>query len=102
MLQNSKFNIFSDHGCILFITKMQPKCGNLISVITADERGGAEHWNIRKYYKKLVSTLINALFKKKYITIYIYNIVLEYLMNKLSSQTPKNYNKNYNLVWARI
>jgi hypothetical protein len=29
-------------------------------------------------------------------------IVLEYLMNKMSSQTQKNYNKNNYLVWARI
>jgi hypothetical protein len=27
MLQNSKFNIYSDHGCILLFTKMQPECG---------------------------------------------------------------------------
>jgi hypothetical protein len=29
-------------------------------------------------------------------------IDLEYLMNKMSSQTQKNYNKNNYLVWARI
>jgi hypothetical protein len=31
----------------------------------------------------------------------ILQIILEYLMNKMSSQTPKNYNKKYYLVWAR-
>jgi hypothetical protein len=46
---------------------MQPKCGNLISVITAtgnelERWSAAEHWTIRKDYKKLVGTLINALF----------------------------------------
>jgi hypothetical protein len=30
MLQNSKFNIYSDHGCILLFTKMQPEYGNLM------------------------------------------------------------------------